>query len=148
MKWCLGFLKWEGRTLELHHERFKMVANLKSNSWGVVEHKEICMFLTYLATYDQVDPANVAAAEAMFRRLQTVEFSYIEKVKTLEANNASGSRLTAEEQAIFGGLAQSDSSLMIAPSLLDHARSEAERAASLAKNLRKAREEREAGKKK
>jgi len=36
---------------------------------------------------------------------------------------------------------------MVAPELLDHVRSEVERDASLAKNLRKAREEREAARK-
>ena len=146
--WCLAFLKKEGRNLELHHERFKAVAKLEASSWGVAEHKEICAYLTHLCCYDQVDPSNLAAAEAMFRRLQTIEYSYVEKVRQLEANAGGGSRLTGEEQAIFGGLQQSDASLMIAPELLDHARAEAERSASLAKNLRKAREEREAAKKK
>ena len=83
----------------------------------------------------------------MFRRLQTIEFSYLEKVRSNEAGS-SGSRLSVEEQAILGGMQQVDGALMISPALLDYARTEAERSASLAKNLRKAREEREALKKK
>ena len=134
--------------MDLRHERFKSVAKLDSSSWGVAEHKELCSYLKLLALYDQIDVTNCAAAEAMFRRLQTIEFSYLEKVRDLDSKSVAGGRLTLEEQAIFGGLAKSDSALMVAPSLLDHARLEAERTASLAKNLRKAREEREAAKKK
>ena len=111
------------------------------------EHKELCGYLSQLCLYDQVDPCNLAASEAMFRRLQTIEFSYLEKLRELEAKNIASGRLTAEEQAIFGGMSRVDNALMISPMLLDFARAEAERAASLAKNLRKAREEREAGKK-
>ena len=146
--WCLQFLKKEGRTLELHHERFKNVGKLESSMWGVSEHKELCAFLTFFCLFDQIDPSNSAGCEAIFRRLQTIEFSYLEKVRDIEAKGAAGGRLTPEEQAIFGGLTGADSALMLAPSLLDFARSEAERSASLAKNLRKAREEREANKKK
>jgi hypothetical protein len=146
--WCMGFLKKEGRSLELHHERFKQVTKAEAGGWGIPEHKELCGYLTYLCLYDQMDASNVAAAEMMFRRLQTIEFSYLEKVRDHEAKAVAGGRMTLEEQAIFGGMARTDAALMLAPSLLDHARAEAEKQASLAKNLRKAREEREAGKKK
>ena len=94
------------------------------------------------AFYDQVDPTDLAAAEAMSRRLQTIEFSYLEKVRDLESKNAdSFSRLAQEAQAIFRGMARVDSALMISPLLLDFARSEAERSASLAKNRHQARGE-------
>ena len=114
----------------------------------MIKHKEISGYLHHLCVYDQLDPANLACAESMFRRLQTIEFSYLEKIRDAEAKGAAGGRLTLEEQAIFGGLTRTDASLMVAPSLLDHARVEAERSASLAKNLRKAREERAAAPKK
>ena len=92
-----------------------------------------------------MDPASLAASEAMFRRLQTIEFSYLEKVRDLQSKNAiRSSRLAQAGQAICGGTARVDSALMMSPLMLDFARSEAERSASLAKNLRKAREEREA----
>ncbi len=77
-----------------------------------------------------------------------IEFSNLEKTRDAESKGASGGRLTLEEQAILGGLTRTDAALMVAPSLLDHARAEAERSASLAKNLRKAREECAAAQKK
>ena len=116
-----------------------------TSGWG---HKEICGYFFHMCLFDQYDATNSACGEAMFRRLQTIEFSYQEKVRDFEAKRVSGGRLTSEEHAIFGGLTRQDSALMTSPALLDHARTEAERSASLAKNLRKAREEREVGKKK
>lgn len=146
--WCLMCIKKEGRALELHHERFRQLVMGDYTWWGVSEHKEISSDLSLMALYDQYDVVNSAAAEAWFRRLQTTEFSYMEKVKDGEAKTAGGLRLTPEEQAIFGGLACTIAALMVSPPLLDFARLEAERAASLAKNLRRARGERQAARKK
>ena len=114
---------------------------LDYTAWGLSEHRDVCSYLQHMALYDQLDLTNLASAEAMFRRLQTIEFSYLEKVRDGEAKASSGSRLSLEEQAIFGGMSRVDASLMISPGFLDHARAEAEKSASLAKNLRKAREE-------
>lgn len=52
-----------------------------------------------------------------------------------------------EEQTSFGGVTRQYATLMICPQLLEHVKTETEREASLAKNLRKAREEREASRK-
>lgn len=81
--------------------------------------------------------------EIQFRRLQTIEFSYSEKAKELEAK-AVGGRLSLEEQTCFGGVTRQYSTLLICPELLDYVKAETEKEASLSKNLRKAREEREA----
>ena len=72
----------------------------------------------------------------------------LEKIRDLEAKSATGVRLMLDEVALVGGMSRTDSTLMIAPGLMDHARAEAEKQASLAKNLRKAREEREVARKK
>ena len=146
--WCLDFLKREGRSLELHHERFRQVARVDGAAWGIAEHAELCNILEYLGLYDQVDMANLVGVEAMFRRLQTIEFSYLDKVQENQAKAMGGGKLSLEEQALFGGLSRSSAALMLAPQLMDYVRTEAEKNASLAKNLRKARQERdEKGKK-
>ena len=49
-----------------------------------------------------------------------------------------------EEQHAFAGTTRASATLMICPELLDYVRTEVEREAKLAKNLRVAREEREA----
>ena len=57
-------------------------------------------------------------------------------------------RLLLEEQTTFGGVTRQFSTLMICPELLTHVKEETEREASLAKNLRKAQEEREVARRK
>lgn len=80
--------------------------------------------------------------EVIFRRIQTIEFAYAERAREAESK-AIGGRLSLEEQQTFGGLTRQASTLMVCPELMDFVKSEVERNASLAKNLRKAREERE-----
>ena len=86
------------------------------------------------------------ALELLFRRMQTIGYSHAERAREADAKGAG--RLSAEEQNAFSGLSRCLTSLMVSPKLLDHVRVEVEREASLAKNLRKAREEREALRKK
>ena len=92
---------------------------------------------------DQYNGYKSLSCEVVFRRLQTIEFAYAEKARESEAK-AVGGRLSLEEQQDFrwcdaAGRKPSWSAL----SLLDHVRAEVERDATLAKHLRKAREERE-----
>jgi len=141
--WCLDFLRREAETIERHHERFRSVCKLDSQMWGVSEHFQLCQILKLAGEYDQNDLANSAAFEAVFRRIQTIEYSYLERARDQDTKTTGG-KLTAEEQLIFAGTTRSHTALMIAPALLEHVRQEAEREASLAKNLVKAREAREA----
>ena len=141
-KWCLAYLSAEGLGLEGHHERFRQLVKADSSSWGVAEHFQLSMILKAALQQDQVDGYNNLFIEILFRRLQTIEYSYSEKAKEIEAK-AAGGRLSLEEQQTFGGLMRQASTLMVCPDLLTHVKTEVERDATLAKNLRKAREERE-----
>ena len=121
--------------------------------WGIHEHFELRQLLKLLGEYDQCDFANISAAELAFRRIQTIEFGYLEVLREAEANVAGkghgkASRLTIEEQTILSGQARSSGNLMICPALLEHARAETEKESGLLRNLQKAREGREALRKK
>ena len=141
-KWCINYLAVEGLGFEGHHERLRQVTKADASSWGIQEHFQVSMSLRQALLVDQVDGCNMLSVEIQFRRLQTIEFSYSEKARELEAK-AVGGRLSLEEQTTFGGVTRQFSTLMICPDLLDHVKSEMKKEASLAKNLRKAREERE-----
>ena len=95
---------------------------------------------------DQLNGYNAMFCEVIFRRLQTIEFAYAERAREAEAKSIGG-RFSLEEQQTFGGLTRQASTLMVCPELMDYVKSEVERDASLAKNLRKAREERELSRK-
>ena len=104
------------------------------------------MSLRQALLVDQVDAFNLLSIEIQFRRLQTIEYSYSEKAREQESK-AVGGRLSLEEQTSFGGVTRQFSTLMVCPELLEHVKFETEKEASLAKNLRKAREERELARK-
>ena len=145
-KWCLQYLLVEGLGFEGHHERFRQVCKIHATAWGVQEHFQVSMSLRQSLIVDQLDLCNLLSSEIQFRRLQTIEFSYAEKAREIESR-AAGGRLSLEEQTSFGGVTRQYATLMICPQLLEHVKTETEREASLAKNLRKAREEREASRK-
>ena len=112
-------------------------------------HWQSANFLKCLGETDQCDLLNLVSAEAAFRELQTIEFSYLDKLKDLASSGSGTSgRLTAEEQAMFAGSSRMATSLMICPALLDQVRQEVDREGGLLKNLVKSREARAALRKK
>lgn len=142
-RWCVSYLAVENLGFEGHHERLRQVSKADASSWGIQEHFQVSMALRQSLLVDQVDAFNLLSVEIQFRRLQTIEFSYSERAKEAESK-AVGGRLSLEEQTTFGGVTRQYSTLMICPELLDYVKIETEKEASLSKNLRKAREEREA----
>ncbi|CAK0805748.1 unnamed protein product [Prorocentrum cordatum] len=140
--WCLEHLAGEGRSLESHFEHFKKLRGLQDSQWGMEEYASVISYLKALLQHDQVDASNILSVEMMFRRLQTIEYCYSDKLRERTAGSSAG-RLTADEQAAFGATARAESRLMVSPALLESAKQELERDASLAKSLLKAREARE-----
>ena len=145
--WCLNYLCVEGLGLEGHHERFRQVCKLDSGSWGVQEHFQHSMVLRHLLQVDGVNGASSMGVEVLFRRLQTIEYAHAERAREAESKLAGG-KLALEEQFVFGSVVRHAGTLMIAPALLTHVKDETEREVQLAKNIRKAKEERELANKK
>lgn len=141
-RWCISYLVMEGLGFEGHHERFRNLCKVDAASWGIQEHLQLSMIAKHMIQVDQYNGYNSLSCEVVFRRLQTIEFAYAEKARESEAK-AVGGRLSLEEQQTFGGVTRQAGTLMVCPELLDHVRAEVERDATLAKHLRKAREERE-----
>ena len=113
-RWCVNYLAIENFGFEGHHERLRQVTRADASSWGIQEHFQTSMSLRTALLIDQVDPYNLLSIEVQFRRLQTIEFSYSEKAKEVEAK-AVGGRLSLEEQTTFGGVTRQYSTLMICP---------------------------------
>ena len=141
-RWCISYLVVEGLGLEGHHERFRTLCKIEASSWGVQEHFQLSMIAKHALQVDQLNGYNNLFLEVIFRRIQTIEYSYAERAREQESK-AVGGRMSLEEQQTFGGVTRQAGTLMVCPELLDYVKSEVERDASLAKNLRKAREERE-----
>ena len=145
-RWCISYLVSEGLGFEAHHERFRQLCKIEASSWGVQEHFQLSMIAKHALQTDQINGYNSMFMEVIFRRIQTIEFAYAERAREAESK-AIGGRLSLEEQQTFGGLTRQASTLMVCPELMDFVKAEVERDASLAKNLRKAREERELSRK-
>ena len=145
-RWCISYLVTEGLGFEAHHERFRQLGRIEASSWGAQEHFQLSMIAKHALQTDQLNGYNSMFCEVIFRRLQTIEFAYAERAREAEAK-AIGGRLSLEEQQTFGGLTRQASTLMVCPELMDYVKPEVERDASLSKNLRKAREERELARK-
>ena len=118
------------------------MCRLDGQAWGVQEHFQCTQFLKLLLLVDQLDGSNLEGVEAIFRRMQTIEYSHSQKLRETESKGGP-SKLSLEEQAAFAGAMRAHTSLMICPDMLEHVRKEVEREASLAKNLVKARENRD-----
>jgi predicted fused transcriptional regulator/phosphomethylpyrimidine kinase len=141
--WCLMFLQSEGLGFEGHHERLRQLAGVGGDAWGIGEHFQIMMVAKLAFQIDQIDAVNCAFMESLLRRAQTIEFGWAERIKEKESKGMGASRLSLEEQTMFGGLVRQASTLMICPALIDFVRAEVEKEAKLQKALRIAREERE-----
>ncbi|CAK0903327.1 unnamed protein product [Prorocentrum cordatum] len=139
--WCLDFLR-RRRTPTDHHLMFKTTARLQSEQWGVQEHEQLMKYIELAGTYDQLDLSNCAFAEAIFRRAQTIEWSYHDRLR--EADSASSKdKMSPEEFSAFSGFSKAGDLLMVAPTLLEFVKGQVEKDAAIMKNIRKAREERE-----
>ena len=143
--WCLNFLVAENHGFEGHHEKLRALAGVDSSAWGILEHFSLLTNIKTAAQIDQIDVHNSATMESMFRRVQTIEYGWAERIRERESNTqGSSARLSLEEQTVFTGMSRAASNLMICPALLDYVKNEIERDAKFQKPLRTAREEREA----
>ena len=139
--WCLGHLRAEGKGLEAHFEHFKTLCNVKHDQWGMEEYEQLVMIVRALMFTDQLDPTNSTGIELLFRRLQIIEYSYSDRLKS-RATQSQGGLLTPEEQAAFAGYSKIESRLMICPSLVEMAQKDLSLSANLAKSIQKSREAR------
>ena len=120
---------------------FRTITKLPAEAWGMAEHEHLCQVVELAGSYDQLDLTNCSFAEALFRRLQTIEWVHHERVKDMEAT--AGDRITVEEMAAFSGASRTADVLMVAPALLTHVKGVVETDVTIMKSVRKAREERE-----
>lgn len=111
------------------------------------EHFQIRIMLRQLIQVDQLDPFNSIGVKLMFRYTQAIEYTHSEKAREIESHNAGG-KLSVEEQFSFGSLVRQVDILIIAPDLLEHVKTRVKKDVRLAKNMRKAREERDLARKK
>ena len=146
--WCSAYLSRKPSGEE-HHHMWRQICRLNADQWGVGEHGRLLEIADVAAGYDGFDLTNCAFAEMLFRQVQVIEWTYAKKLQENTASTSSSAgRLDREEIAAFSGRNDKASGVMVCPEVLDHVKTIVEREAAIMKNLRKAKEEREARAKK
>ena len=84
--WCLDFLR-RRRTPTDHHLLFRQLAKLQVDQWGVQEYEFLLKLLELAGEYDQLDVSNLAFAEALMRRVQTIGWAYHDKLREVVVGN-------------------------------------------------------------
>ncbi|CAK0903612.1 unnamed protein product [Prorocentrum cordatum] len=140
MSWCLHFLRRRHTPLD-HHQMFRSTCSLKPEQWGVAEHETLLRVIELAGQCDLLDVTKLACMEAAARRVQTIEWAYHDKIRETDAGSTS--RLSIEEATAFSGLSRAGDLMMVVPALFEHVKLQVEKDAAIAKNIRKAKEERE-----
>ena len=119
-------LRRSGLDFLLHHEAWLKKSGVRTTDRSVHEHASICRALNWMLSYDQLNLAALASAEALNRRRTLIEFAHQGRP---EAPSYEG----AED---FLGVRESADGSIIDPALTQHA---ARRAASKAEVLKQQR---------
>lgn len=133
-RWVLNFLAEQGSPLQ-RHTRFKTDAKLSSSDPGMAQHEQLCKLLQTGACFDQYDMTNSAMVELICRELQMIEERYSSRLH--------GASELSEEAHLFLGTHSSRGNVCMDPALRDWIAGQLRDDASIAKERRKAREERQ-----
>ena len=124
------------------------IHHLKKDDWGVAIHELGLRVADSFGSYDGGDLPNFAAIELLFRQAQLVEYAYAQDSDVKGDKGQGKGRFVKcgmlDEAAAFSGQHRDSGDIMVCPSLLDFVAKEIERDASVLKQVRKAREERNA----
>ena len=117
-----------------HHQAWRVACKFQPSDGPAVEHEGLCKILHTMLTYDQLDISNLASAELIARGIQRIEEKH--KFK-LQASDDSG------EGALFmGAMGGARIGSVVSPKLTEWVGGELQKEALVAKERRKAREER------
>ncbi|CAK0822446.1 unnamed protein product [Prorocentrum cordatum] len=132
--WVLSFICRNGGTPLGRHTKWVAEGYLEADAPGVDTHLLCCRLLELGVVYDQLHVTNLAAMELVGRTLQTQEELYRDR---FAASSEFGS-----DAALMSGALDAGGNACVAPALRDWLASETAREASIARERRKAREER------
>ena len=143
------FLLRRGVAPTEHHRWWLSTCRLTASDWGTSGHYSCCWILELMGSFDQLDLPNIAAAEAVARRLQAIEWQYRERVRETSCSHvvasvdvAGAPALTTSEVDLIEGAAKTDATLMVCPLLIRYVSDESKTEADVSKAEYKASEER------
>ena len=135
--WVVRFMKQHGGTPSGWHQRWMVNCRLQTTDSGVALHEHFCKTLEIMVCFDQLAVGALASAEYCCRQIQMVEERWRERVAGATDD------LTAEA-TLFSG-AFSRGTICVCPALQAWIAEELKKESAVAKERRKAREERQLG---
>eukprot|EP00435_Cladocopium_sp_Y103_P047592 s239_g14.t1 len=134
VKYVINQMLDHGGSAMGHHQAWRTACKLQPTDGPAVEHEAWSKVLQTLMTYDQVDVTNLAGAEMIVRALQRIEEKHKFKLSSVD---------DAGEGALFmGSQSGARTGSIVCPKLTEWIGSEMQKEAMVAKERRKAREER------
>ena len=133
-KWAMDFIAEHGGTPLGHHQAWRSACRFQPGDGPVLEHESWSRVLQSMVCYDQLDATNLACGELVARNIQRIEERHKDRAIASEEQS---------ESALFMGMPQgSRAGLCISPALNTWAGKQTAEEACVAKERRKAREER------
>jgi len=131
-QWWMRTVKRNGLTPTTHHQKWRLESGVPSSDRSLYEHEILCAALEAGVCTDQLNVANLLMAEIMVRRLQLIE----------EAHSMSPAHPSYEGAEHWMGLGKRRGGAVINPALTRHVAGRVQEETAVAKERRKAREER------
>jgi hypothetical protein len=143
-EWCCRFVLRFGGFLAFHGF-WKGYRHLTNAEWRVKEQENLLEVVEQYCVRGQGDPTNSVAIETCLRKVQLIQYGFIERAKEVEATSSSStSRVTGVDEELMMGKKDYHANVMFAPALKEHYSKELEKGVNIHKQQRQDREEREA----
>jgi hypothetical protein len=137
-KWVLRHMADHAGTPIAWHTKWLHETRLEADPPSVVAHETACRLLHVMTCFDELDASNCAVGEIIARQVQLVE----EKHRDAGSKKTQGDSASSDSH-LYLGTTSTRGGLCICPALQDWISDELRREASVMKERRKAREERE-----
>jgi len=141
MKWIARELARQEQTPLRRHHWWRQILRLGPAEFGVAEHEAIMRVIETAMTYDQIRVSECASFELLSRRLQLIEERYAKLLMEAEAGKDHEDK--EYEMALFMGASRPNGSALICPALTEFISGRLREEASILKERRKGREERQ-----
>ena len=134
--WVLRFMCENAGTPRGWHSKWRADCRLANHDVGVTAHESICSHLEMAATYDQLQLGNLAHVECMVRELQMVEEKWKDRAVATDPSGETDFNINLFLRGLPRG------NLCICPALQKYLSDQLGAENAIAKERRKAREER------
>ena len=138
--WLMRHFCENGGSPTAFHQRWLSDVRLDYQAAGTQEHQTLCKAIELMISIDQIDGSKMVFAEVMARKIQVIHDRWKHKMASLAANGGKDGEV--DETYLLLGVYETRGNIGVAPALSRWLADELGREAAVAKERRRAREER------